>query len=454
MSAPKYEIIQTNYKNPDASGDLTLSLLVMENTPRDITEKNIRENSINYPKWLQMKDPHDTPAVLIGGGYSINDHVDKIKELQSSGATVITMNGSAKWCKDHGIIPDWQVIVDAKEESSAFVEPECLGFFASQCHPKTLSNSKHPTLVHFGSEAIEELFPEERVKAGGYTLLGGGSTVGNASLSVAFSQGYREFHIFGYDSSYHEGNSHGYEQAMNMFMPTTEITWGGKTYTASVAMKRQAEKFPFNALALKNAGCKLFVYGEGLLQTIYNTNYHNLEEREKYQLMWHLDAYRNYSPGEMQADYFMTMIKPDGRIIDFGCGTGRAGVKFVNAGFDVLLVDFTDNCRDHEAIAIPFLQGDITKGIQVKGKYGYCTDVLEHIPTKDVAKTIDNIMESIEEAFLQISTVDDVMGELIGEPLHLTVKSHSWWKELIEDLGYNINWENEQESAALFYIRR
>lgn len=453
MAAPKYDIIQTNYHNPHASSDLKLNMVVVSNTPETKLEQNIRESSEKYPVWLEVKPEHDGIAVLVGGGWSINDCIDDIKELAEKGATIISMNGSAKWLRDHGIIPNWQVIVDAKEETSKFVDPECESYFASQCDPKTLEKSENLTLIHFGLETIEDFLPPERVKAGGYALLGCGTTVGNAALSVAFSQGYREMHIFGYDSSYSEGQSHGYEQDMNKFMPTTEITWAGKTFTASVAMKGQAEKFPLNALALKNAGCDLHVYGEGLLQTIYNTNYSDMTEREKYQLMWNIPSYRNVAPGEYVVDTFLDIVNPVGLVIDFGCGTGRAGLKISETN-NVILMDFTDNCRDQEALRLPFIQQDLTEPFNIKADYGFCTDVMEHIPTDDVEKVIKNIMSSVKHAFFQISTVDDSFGKLIGEALHLTVKPHQWWKDLFKSLGYTVSWENEQDLASLFYIRR
>lgn len=451
MAAPKYDIIQTDYQNPHASGSLKLNMVVVSNTPEDKIVKNIRENSRKYKNWLNVKDAHDGVAVFIGGGASINDHIADIKAL--NGATIITMNGSAKWARENGIKPTWQVIVDAKKETAAFVDGDCKNFLASQCAPKTLDKANDVTLVHIGSEAIEGLFPDERVKAGGYTLLGGGATVGLAALSIAFSQGFREMHIFGYDSSYVDGQSHGYEQTMNRFMPTTNITWGGKTFTASVAMKGQAEKFPLNARALKNAGCDLHVYGEGLLQTIYTTKYEKMEEREKYQLMWNIPDYRTISPGEYVVDTFLNVAKPEGTIIDFGCGTGRASVKIAETN-EVILVDFTDNCRDQEALCLPFIQSDLTNEIPVSAPYGFCTDVMEHIRPIDVERVLRNIRQAVKSTFFQISLIDDNCGTLIGQPLHLSVHPFGWWETKFKLLGFEINWSKDQGNAALFYVTR
>lgn len=441
MSAPKNEVVQIEYQNPDAKHKLLIPTLVLCNTPDEDIERNIRQNSVNYTEWLKLQKEHDRIAVIIGGGPSINDQVEKIKWLQDAGATVFALNAASRWAKRHDIEVDFQVIADAKEETSILVDPEAhRHLFASQCNPKTFAKVENPVLWHLETGSVEQFFPPERVKKGGYVLIGGGASVGNSAMCVAYSQGFRELHLFGYDSCHKDKQSHAYPQPMNAFIPTMTVKWGGKEFLTSVAMKAQAEKFQLTAQALKQGGCELHLYGEGLLQTMYHTKPTDVTEQQKYQLMWQYDVYREISPGENIADFYLMLVSPDSLIVDYGCGTGRAGLKFRERGHDVLLVDFTDNCRDEEALSLPFLQWDLTQPCPAKSKYGFCTDVLEHIPPNGVDTVIQNIMHSSELVFFQISTVADALGATIDMPLHLTIQSPEWWQQKFVDLGYSVIW--------------
>lgn len=452
MAETQARVVQMEYQNPGASNPLILPILVLPNTPDDEIRRNIRTNSERDLEWVKKHDAHDGAAILVGGGASIDEEIHKIRYRKSQGATVFAMNGASKWCNDNGIEVDYQFILDAKEETKSLVDQKAKNhIFGSQVNPKTMGSVPSPIVwhCHTGND-IEQDFPQERIDRGGYALLSGGSAVGNSSMTVVYALGFRDFHVFGFDSCHKDGKSHAYEQPMNRFMPTVDITWGGENYITSVAMKAQAEDFQITSQALKRLGCNFTLYGDGLLQAMYNTPAKNLSEKEKYQRMWQYPSYRTVCPGEHVVDKFIEQAKPCGIIIDYGCGTGRTSVALANKGYDVMLLDFTDNSRDQEACMLPFIQWDLTRTIPAKADYGICTDVMEHIPTEDVIKVINNIMESGKNVFFQISTIDDVMGAAIGEPLHLTVKPHKWWRQLFSE--YNIEFELDQDIASLFYI--
>jgi len=449
----QYKKIAASLQNPHASSDLKLTMLMAENTPPKEVQDNTRRNSIKHKIWLQQAEEHDSPAIMINSGPSINNHIEDIKNLQRKGAVVFAMNGASKWAHKHGINVDHQVIADATEGAATHVDKDAQHhLFASQCNPKTTDASTWLTLWHLNRDGIEDLLPPERVEQGGYVLVGGDATVGVISLCVAYAMGYRDFHVFGMDTSHKKGKGHAFDQPINKNMPTMAMEWGGEKYVISMGLKLQIGAFFRYTHDLKAIGCEFAIYGDGLLQAMYNADFSKLSEREKYQLMWVFDEYGRYSPGEQEAQEYLDQFKPEGMIIDFGCGTGRAGILFAKTN-KVFLIDITDNSRDEGALRLPFKQWDITVPIPIDAPNGFCTDVMEHIPTDDVETVINNIMDSAENVFFQISTVPDTAGAMVGLPLHLTVRPHKWWADLFEILGYEVKYQQDKGPASTFYIQ-
>jgi hypothetical protein len=446
---------QMPYRNPHASAALILPVLVLCNTDTKDLESNIVTNSARDLPWIGFHVEHKGNVVLCGGGPSIADHLDDIRALQQQGSQVYAMNATSQFLRSHGIEPDVQVIADAKPETVSLYDPQtAMHFLASQVDPEMFEQGGDIRVWHLAiDEEMDRLFPAARKKAGGYALVGGGASVGNSALCLSYVLGYRSFDLFGYDSSHREEASHAYDQPMNRFIPTVDVHWGGKTYTASVAMKAQAEKFQISAQQLKREGCDVRVHGTGLLPAMWNTDPSNLTERDKYRLLWATDTYRDFSPAEQLTPLMLELLKPDSLVLDFGCGTARASLALHKAGVDVLLIDFADNCRDEEAMGLPFLEWDLTLPMPPSAKYGICCDVMEHIKPEDVATVINNITQSAAKVFFNISTVPDHCGALIHDDLHLTVRPHAWWKTLLSQYG-SVCWEREDDNQSLFVLQR
>lgn len=447
-------IAQKVIKNPDASIPLYIPIIVQSNTPHELVKENVRLNAaLNLP-WVGEKMFNGRAAIMCGGGPSLLDYIEQIKALQAKDGMVFAMNGASRKLNDLGIVPDYQVIADAKEETSTLVDPRArTHLFASQVHPKTMEAAERPLIWHTAMEGIESLFPPERVKRGGYALFGGGCGVGTCGMSVAYGLGHRVYHVFGYDSCNRDGKTHAYRQDMNKSIPCVEVEWAGKTYTASVGMYGHAAVFQRLANDLKKLGCSIKMYGEGLCQSMFLTKPEDLTEQDKYRLMWALEEYRHHSPGEVVVGKFLELTEP-GTVIDFGCGTGRASIELARHGYSPFLVDFAENCRDEEAMRFPFVACDLTKPMYVRAQYGYCVDVMEHIPPGDVDAVIRNIMASAPVTFFQISTLPDYCGALIGATLHNTVRPHDWWRRKFSDLGFSVTWEDHDENACQLLINR
>ena len=67
--------------------------------------------------------------------------------------------------------------------------------------------------------------------------------------------------------------------------------------------------------------------------------------------------------------------------------------------------------------------------------YGYCCDVMEHIPPEKVDKVLANIMAHCGKTFFSISFQEDHFGRKVGHPLHLTVRPFEWWRDKLAEHG-------------------
>ena len=437
--------------NPGAKMPLMLPVHLICNTSDEEIFENIRINSHNHGDWLRLEKEHGKTALLCGSGPSLSDKLEEIRWSQIKGGVVFALNGAAAYLQSRGITPDYQVIIDARAETAQLVGPAKEHLFASQVHPACFIRQPNARIWHLEVAGIDGLLPQYDRS---YCLIGGAASVGNTATCLAFAMGYRRMRCFGYDSCHKDGAGHAFPQPMNDGDPIASVRFNGKDYIASLTMKLQAEKFMDTARTLKAYGCNITVEGSGLLPDMFNAPRDEMAEDEKYRRMWERPEYRKLSPGESLVDKFIEIAQPSGTVIDLGCGTGRAGVRLRDHGIPVVLIDFTDNSRDPDALSLPFLQCDITEHIPLSMPYGFCTDVMEHIPTDRIDAALTNIIKAAERIFFQISTEPDDFGRLIDEPLHLTVRPHAWWREKLLSHGLEIEWEEETPISALFYVRR
>lgn len=441
--------------NDVATMPLIIPVSVLVNTPTEVLFDHIRTNSKNIRRWIKQEVQHDGVALLCGSGPSIKDNIQEIRYRQAGGAKVFALNAAASYLASQGIIPDVQVMIDAKAESVSLIGPAKEHLFGSTVDPKCFEVKPYARLFQLQVDDddlqtdIDQLAPHE------YSMMSTAVSVGLVTSILTFVLGYREMHFYGYDSSHQNNNSHVVRQEMNDEVACMNVQFSGKDYIASLPMKLQAERFMQIAHLLEGQGCKLHMHGEGLLPDMYRMPNEKLSEKDKYFRIWSMLSYRQDSPAERIVDDIIDKLKPQGRILDFGCGTGRAAHELKRRGHDVLMIDFAPNCLDDgPARDVPFVEMDLSEPIPLREACGYCIDVMEHIPTDDVAKVLGNIMSAADKVFFQISTVDDRCGVTIGQRLHLTVQPHEWWRGLFVSLGYGIEFEEKQDIASVFMLLR
>ncbi len=229
---------------------------------------------------IDLIPPTGIPALICGGGPSLEDTLETIRSMKSSGAKIYALNNTAKFLSERGIKPDYQVIIDPRPDNVAFLEKPWAGevLLCSQCHPDLFDQAErigYPVrLWHPGFMELMKAIPQEQPLLVSVSL-----TVGLSSLSLVHVLGHREIHLFGYDSSHKEDKSHAYEQEMNRNDEIVRCVADGKVFYSSMAMAGQANQFKQIHDMLLGEGTTTTVHGEGLIPTLWRSWQREKNER-------------------------------------------------------------------------------------------------------------------------------------------------------------------------------
>ena len=232
-----------------------LDVQVFQNVGSDLIHANSEASAkLGLPE-LAVSPARDGMVCIVGGGPSLADNLHILQAMQRDrGAKVWAINGAHDWLRDRGIHADGMVMVDARAENSRFVQcpiPEATYYISHRCHPDVYAALK-------GAKVVRVLLTQSDF----------GSTSGTLAMCVAFCEGYRDIRLFGFDSSYREGEAHAYTDNANAGEPVGEYWCAGRKFLAAPWMAKQVEDFEHLAADMANNGAEIMVYGDGLLPTV------------------------------------------------------------------------------------------------------------------------------------------------------------------------------------------
>ena len=181
-------------------------------------------------------------------------------------------------------------------------------------------------------------------------------------------------------------------------------------------------------------------------------------ERARYETIWAVPEYSEYSPGENAVSLFGRVADPGAgnTLIDFGCGRGSAGQRLrQDYGLDVTYLDIVKvaNCPE------PHIQQSLWEPIQLNSNgakrwdYGYCCDVMEHIPKEFTMLAIRNMLDVCDKVFFIPSFISDSFGpKHTNSPLHLTIENFVWWRDRFMELGTLLDGRDLLD-RGIFYVK-
>ena len=205
---------------------------------------------------------------LLGGGPSLKDSEEEIRELYFKGYKLITMNGTYNWCIERNMKPSAFVMLDARPWNKHFAGipvPGCKYFLASQVHPEVakLYLERDTFIIHCTQDASQVKILDEFYQ-GNFLLVTGGSTVMLRTIWLMRMLGYEFMEVFGFDSCYMNGEHHAYKQELNQDEETQKIHCAQREFQCAHWQVSQAEDF---MSFIKAHGHKFFlnVHGDGLI---------------------------------------------------------------------------------------------------------------------------------------------------------------------------------------------
>lgn len=134
------------------------------------------------------------------------------------------------------------------------------------------------------------------------------------------------------------------------------------------------------------------------------------DECHEWMQRWETDETRYRSRDTQVLPLFLETIGPAGdkeRVVDWGCGAGRAALGIWQEGYDVSMVDFASNCLDEHVKgklgkSLEFIDHDLTKPKIIRSEYGFCVDLLQHIDAKHIDDVLKTLFESCRNVFFVI----------------------------------------------------
>lgn len=254
------------------------------NTPVEEIQRNIE---INIRRGLPQVEPKlshpDRYISIVGGGPSLEETFDDLKQKYDDGQKVVALNGTFNWLMERGIRPSVHIIVDARQFNARFVSdphPKCKYLIASQCHPDVFDALKgfetyiwHPCSNKSDQAILHDYY------FGRWWQIVGGSTVMLRAFTLMSFLGWPNFEAYGFDSCFMGDKHHVYEQAENNGDAIAEVAVGDKTFLCNPWMYSQAKEFIDTAKGI-GQHFNLVVHGDGLIAHIIKHGATRMEESE------------------------------------------------------------------------------------------------------------------------------------------------------------------------------
>ena len=228
-----------------------------------------------FPEIKRMEPARDGVVAIIASEPSVAGQIDVIRKMQQAGTPLVAVKDAHDWLLENDIIPDFALAIDPQEHRWNCFKRKHKAvkyLIASQCHASMFEHLDgydvtiwHPYITKGQTRPLNRM------------VVGGGTTSGLRAISLFYTQGWRHFALFGFDSC-NDGPSlrvNGDRIKADDKLHEVRIDLEGETFYCNAAMALQAEHFQTYYDAIPDA--QFYGYGHGLIQSIIAKREKNLE---------------------------------------------------------------------------------------------------------------------------------------------------------------------------------
>ncbi|MDX2142998.1 MAG: 6-hydroxymethylpterin diphosphokinase MptE-like protein [Rhodospirillaceae bacterium] len=242
------------------------------------------------PSLATLRDTQSGTLVICGGGPSIGDldEIKAIRALQKKGAKVWAVNKTHDFLLTKGIVPWACCLLDPMPWVADYVRrprKDVIYAVASQCDARVFEALKgfDARMWHAGVDYFGEGYPTQILQSTyanrDWLVIPGPTTVGLRSILVGYALGFRDFHLFGLDSSLRGDALHAYAKPKPPDAPEGVVTLrtkaGAQSFRTNAHMARQALDFEETVERIAGmvrervmAPISIAVHGDGLIPAL------------------------------------------------------------------------------------------------------------------------------------------------------------------------------------------
>ncbi|MDB4351925.1 DUF115 domain-containing protein [Porticoccaceae bacterium] len=245
-----------------------LALEVEQYGSHESLVENIKHSlSLGLPEFAPGLCTHDGTFVVVGSGPSVADHLDEIRQ-ESLTRPICAVKGAYDYLRDNGISPAIYLTVEPRLRPVKNPHKDSTYLIASRCSPETFEALKDYNVVIWNSWSKEYENEAFTPRMG----VGGGTTSGLRAISIGWLLGFRNFHLYGFDSCLTGGEKRIGQGAIHPAVSTTDVIVGNRSFTCNMAMAQQADDFQGIYEFIPDIHIESF--GDGLISAI-------IEQRKK-----------------------------------------------------------------------------------------------------------------------------------------------------------------------------